>query len=68
MTNNYYQKHPKSIQKERFKWSGEDPNRMREESSTGSLTDMGDDVFAKSLKSPECIEILFNCLRMWGGK
>ena len=36
---------------------------MREESSTGSLTDMADDVFAESLKSPECIEILFNCLR-----
>ena len=27
------------------------------------LTDMVDDVFAESLKSPECIEILFNCLR-----
>ena len=36
---------------------------MREESSTGSLTDMADDVFAESLKSSECIEILFNCLR-----
>ena len=36
---------------------------MRKESSTGSLTDMADDVFAESLKSPECIEILFNCLR-----
>ena len=41
----------------------EDPKKMREESSTGSLTDMADDVFAESLKSPECIEILFNCLR-----
>ena len=37
--------------------------KMREESSTGRLTDMADDVFAESLKSPECIEILFNCLR-----
>ena len=41
----------------------EDPKKMREESSTGRLTDMADDVFAESLKSPECIEILFNCLR-----
>ena len=42
----------------------EDPKKMREDkSSTGSLTDMADDVFAESLKSPECIEILFNCLR-----
>ena len=36
---------------------------MREESSTGSLTDVADDVFAESLKSPECVESLFNCLR-----
>ena len=37
---------------------------MREDkSSTGGLTYMEDDVFAESLKSPECIEILFNCLR-----
>ena len=41
----------------------EDLKKMREESSTGSLTDMADDAFAESLKSPECIEILFNCLR-----
>ena len=41
----------------------EDPKKMREESSTGNLTDMADDVFAESLKSPECIKILFNCLR-----
>ena len=41
----------------------EDPKKMREESSTGSLTDMAYDVFAESLKSPECIEIIFNCLR-----
>ena len=36
---------------------------MREESSTGSLTDMADDVFAERLKSPEGIKILFNCLQ-----
>ena len=37
---------------------------MKEDkSSTGSLTDLADDVLAESLKSPECIEILFNCLR-----
>ena len=41
----------------------EDSKKMREDkSSTGSLTDMADDVFAEILKSPECIEILFNCL------
>ena len=41
-----------------------DPKKMREDkSSTGSLTDIADDGFAESLKSPECIEILFNCLR-----
>ena len=40
------------------------PKKMREDiSSTGSLTDMADDALAKSLKSPECIEIIFNCLR-----
>ena len=44
-----------------------DPKKMREDkSSTGSLTDMADDVFAESLKSPECTEILFNCLRNVG--
>ena len=36
---------------------------MREERSTGSLTDMTNDVFAESLKSLECIEILFNYLK-----
>ena len=42
----------------------EDPKKMREDkSSPGSLTVMADDVFAESLKSPKCIEILFNCLR-----
>ena len=41
----------------------QDPKKMKEDRSTGSLTDMADDVFAESLKSPECIEILFNCLR-----
>ena len=40
-----------------------DLKKMREKSSTGSLTDMADDSFAESLKSPECIEILFNYLR-----
>ena len=28
----------------------EDPKKMREESSTGSLTDVADDVFAESVK------------------
>ena len=31
--------------------------------SCGSSTDMADDVFAESFKSPELIEILFNWLR-----
>ena len=39
---------------------------MREESSTGSLTDMADDVFAESLKSPESKEVFFNCSRNVG--
>ena len=55
----------KSIQKERLSDQSKtckDPKKMWEESSTGSLTDTAD-VFAESLKSPECIEILFNCLR-----
>ena len=26
-------------------------------------SDVADDVLAESLKSPDCIEILFNCLR-----
>ena len=30
-------------------------SKKREESSTGSLTDMADDVFAESLEWPECI-------------
>ena len=42
----------------------EDTKKMREDKTcTGSLTDMADDVHAESLKSHECIEILFNCLR-----
>ena len=41
-----------------------DPKKIREDkSSTRSLTDMADDVFAESLKSLECIEIFFNYLR-----
>ena len=62
----YFQILRKSIQKERFKdqlKTCEDPKKMNEESSTGSLTDMADDIFAESLKSPECVEILFNCLK-----
>ena len=41
----------------------EEPKKMREDkSSSGGLTDIADNVFAESLKSTECIEILFNCL------
>ena len=65
----YFQILQKSIQKERFewrvkeKWEKREEREEREKSSTGSLTDMADNVFAESLKSPECIEIPFNCLR-----
>ena len=38
----------------------EDPKKMTEESSTGSLIDMADDVFAENLKWYECREILYN--------
>ena len=41
----------------------EDPKKMREETSTGNLTDIADDAFAESLKSPESIELPFNCLK-----
>ena len=41
---------------------------MREESSTGSLTDMADDVFAECLKSPESKEVFLTAQEMWGGK
>ena len=44
--------------------SGDEPKKIREEkSSIESLSEMSDDVFAESLKSPACVEILFNCLR-----
>ena len=37
---------------------------MREDKrSTGSLTDITDDVVAEILKPPEYKEILFNCIR-----
>ena len=44
--------------------SGDEPKKiMDEKSSIGSLSKMSEDVFAESLKSPACVEILFNCLR-----
>ena len=44
--------------------SGDELKKIREEeSSIKSLSEMSDDVFAESLKSPACVEILFNCLR-----
>ena len=41
----------------------EDPKKMWEESSTGSLIDMADDVFAENLRPPECREFLYNCFK-----
>ena len=44
--------------------SGDEPKKIREEkSSIESLSEMSDDVFAESSKSPACVKILFNCLR-----
>ena len=44
--------------------SGNEPKKISEEkSSIESLREMSDDVFAESLKSLACVEILFNCLR-----
>ena len=44
--------------------SRDEPKKIREEkSSIESLSEMSDDVFAESLKSPVCVEILFNYLR-----
>ena len=41
----------------------EPKNIMQEKSSIESLSEISDDVFARSLKSPACVKILFNCLR-----
>ena len=39
---------------------GDEPKKIREEkSSIESLSEMSEDVFAESLKSPVCVEILF---------
>ena len=44
--------------------SGDEPKKIREEkSSIKNLSEMSVDVFAETLKSPACVEILFNCLR-----
>ena len=44
--------------------SGGEPKKIREEkSSIESLSEISDNVFGESLKSPVCAEILFNCLR-----
>ena len=44
--------------------TGDEPKKIREEkSSIESLSGISDDVFAESLKSPACVEILFNYLR-----
>ena len=43
---------------------GDEAKKIREEkTSINNLSKMSDDVFAKGLKSPACVEILFNCLR-----
>ena len=42
----------------------DEPKKIKEEkSSIESLSEMSDDVFAENLKSPACVEILFNCFR-----
>ena len=44
--------------------SGDEPKKIRQEkSSIESFSEMSDDVFAESLKSPACVKILINCLR-----
>ena len=40
--------------------SGDEPKKIREKKSSNErLSEMSDDVFAESLKSPACVEILF---------
>ena len=44
--------------------SGYEPKKIRKEKgNTEGLSEISDNVFAESLKSPACVEILFNCLR-----
>ena len=44
--------------------SGDEPKNIREEkSSIENLSEKSNDVFAKNVISPACVEILFNCLR-----
>ena len=44
--------------------SRDEPKKIREvKSSIESLSEMLSDVFAESLKSTSCVEILFNCLK-----
>ena len=43
---------------------GDEPKKIREETSRiESLSEMSDKVCTECLKSPSCVEILFNCLR-----
>ena len=43
---------------------GDERKKTRGEKSTiESLRETSDDVFAESLKSPACVEIIFNCLK-----
>ena len=66
----YYNTFWQIIKKEIFKWpvkggnSKDGPKKIREEtSSIEYFIEMLDDICAESLKSPSCVEILFNCLR-----
>ena len=44
--------------------SEDEPKKIREETSRiESLSEMSDKVCTECLKSPSCVEILFNCLR-----
>ena len=47
--------------------TGEDPDKVREGSldcsQISQTSDIPDDIFTESLNSPDCIAILFNCLK-----
>ena len=47
--------------------TGEDPKKVRESSldcsQISQTSDIPDDIFTESLNSPDCVAILFNCLK-----
>ena len=44
--------------------TGAEPKKQKEGSRNESSTSTLDDVFAESLKNPDCVLILVNCLRI----